>query len=75
MRVMARSSTTSANSQAANRAAVGQEKAKALVMAAIGALVEDGKAEWNRTATGEIEMRLMSGEVFVLGEVSVTRIA
>ncbi|TGV13511.1 hypothetical protein EN816_16650 [Mesorhizobium sp. M8A.F.Ca.ET.173.01.1.1] len=73
MRAMARSPTTGANSQIANGAAV-REDAKALVMAAIGTLVEDGKAEWSRMATGEIELRLVSGEVFVLGEMSVTRV-
>lgn len=75
MRAMARSSTTGANSQIANGAAVNREDAKTLVMAAMGELVEDGQAEWSRTATGEIELRLMSGEVFVLGEMSVTRVA
>ncbi|UCI22025.1 hypothetical protein FJ970_14155 [Mesorhizobium sp. B2-1-8] len=75
MREMARSPTTGANSQIANGEAVNREDAKALVMAAMGELVEDGQAEWSRTATGEIELRLMSGEVFVLGEVSVRRVA
>ncbi|RUW63254.1 hypothetical protein [Mesorhizobium sp. M7A.F.Ca.US.008.03.1.1] len=50
-------------------------EAKSQVMAAIGELVDDGKAEWNHTATGDIELRLLSGEVFVLGEVTVTRVA
>ncbi|MEI9407971.1 hypothetical protein [Mesorhizobium salmacidum] len=75
MRAMARSSTAGANSQIANGAAVSREDAKTLVMAAMGELVEDGKAEWSRTASGEFELRLMTGEVFVLGEVSVTRVA
>lgn len=44
-------------------------------MAAIGGLVDEGRAEWNHTATGEIELRLLSGEVFVLSEMSVTRVA
>ncbi|MBZ9707756.1 hypothetical protein LB543_13590 [Mesorhizobium sp. ESP7-2] len=75
MRAMARSSSTGANSQIANGEAVNREDAKALVMDAMGELVEDGQAEWGRTATGEFELRLMSGEVFVLGEVSVRRVA
>lgn len=50
------------------------QEAKSQVMAAIGGLVDEGKAEWNHTATGDIELRLLSGEVFVLGEVSVTRV-
>ncbi|TIU45271.1 MAG: hypothetical protein E5W19_31195 [Mesorhizobium sp.] len=74
MREMVRSPTTGANSQIANGAAV-REDAKALVMAAIGTLVEDGKAEWSRMANGEFELRLISGEVFLLGEACVTRVA
>lgn len=46
-----------------------------MVMAAIGELVGGGHAEWSRSGTGEIELRLVSGEVFVLGEVSVMRVA
>jgi hypothetical protein len=72
MRTMARSSTAGANSQIANNAAV---SAKSQILAAIGELVDAGQAEWSRTASGEIELRLLSGEVFVLGEVSVTRVA
>jgi len=72
MRTMARSSTAGANSQIANGAAF---NAKSQVLAAIGELVDAGKAEWSRTATDEIELRLVSGEVFLLGEVSVTRVA
>ena len=72
MRTMARSSTACANSQIVNSIAV---DAKSQVLAAIGELVDDGKAEWRRTASGEVELRLLSGEVFVLGEVFVTRVA
>lgn len=72
MRTMARSSTAGANIEIANAAAI---DAKSQVLAAIGELVDHGKAEWTRTATGEVELRLLSGEVFVLGEVTVTRVA
>ncbi|WP_232375773.1 hypothetical protein [Mesorhizobium comanense] len=72
---MARSSATGANIEIANGAAVDLEDAKSRILAAIGELVDEGKAEWHRTGTGEIELRLVSGEVFVLGEVSVTRVA
>jgi len=75
MRTMARSSTSSANIQISGSVAISREDAKSQVLAAIGELVDDGKAEWSRTATGEIELRLVSGEVFVLGETSVTRVA
>ncbi|WP_244730812.1 hypothetical protein [Mesorhizobium sp. 113-3-3] len=69
---MARPSAARAQSQNANGAAI---DAKSRVLAAIGELVDSGKAEWSRTATGEVELRLLSGEVFLLGEVAVTRVA
>ncbi len=72
MRTMATSSAAGANIEIANRGAI---DAKSQVLAAIGGLVDSGKAEWSRTATGEIELRLLSGEVFLLGEVAVTRVA
>lgn len=76
MRTMARSSTAGANIEIANGVAVSRaEDAKSEVLAAIGELVDDGKAEWSRTATGEVELRLLSGEVFLLGDVTVTRVA
>lgn len=76
MRAMARSPTTDANIQTRNAVASRRTPdAKSQVMAAIGRLVDGGKAEWSRTATGDIELRLLSGEVFVLGEITVTRVA
>jgi hypothetical protein len=77
MRAMARSpeSSTDATSQTQSAGSRRAPDAKSLVMATIGALVDDGKAEWNRTANGEIELRLSTGEVFLLGEVFVTRVA
>ncbi|MBZ9854248.1 hypothetical protein LB566_10570 [Mesorhizobium sp. CA13] len=76
MRATARSSITGANSQISGSVAVRRaEDAKSLVMAAIRELVDAGQAEWNRTASGEFELRLLTGEVFLLGEMSVTRVA
>lgn len=77
MRAMPRSpeSSTDATSQAQAAGSRRAPDAKSRVMAAIGELVDDGNAEWNRTATGEIELRLSTGEVFLLGEVFVTRVA
>ncbi|QKD02897.1 hypothetical protein [Mesorhizobium loti] len=75
MRTMARFSTAGANVQNANNATVSREDAKLMVMAAIGELVDAGRAKLSRTATGEVELRLLSGEVFLLGKVSVTRVA
>ena len=77
MRAMARSPESSTDATGQTQAAGSRRApdAKSLVMATVGALVDDGKAEWNRTATGEIELRLLTGEVFLLGEVSITRVA
>jgi hypothetical protein len=77
MRTMARSSEGSTDATSQTQAAGSRRKpdAKSLVLATIGELVDDGKAEWNRTATGEIELRLLTGEVFLLGDVFVTRVA
>ncbi|RUY16119.1 hypothetical protein EN991_12495 [Mesorhizobium sp. M7A.F.Ca.US.005.03.2.1] len=75
MRAMARSPTTDANIQTQAAGSRRAPDAKSRLMTAIGQMVDDGKAEWSRTATGEVELRLSSGEVFVLGEISVTRVA
>lgn len=44
-------------------------------MAWIGGLIQAGHAEWVMLGNGDIELRFMSGEVFHLGETTVTRIA
>ena len=48
------------------------EMSKAFVMAAIGQLVDGDLAEWNRTADGELELRLASGESFLMGDGGIT---
>jgi hypothetical protein len=45
---------------------------RAFVMEAMQRLVDDGLAEWERTAGGELELRLMTGEVFVIGDTGIT---
>lgn len=75
MRAMARSPTTDAKTRNSAAANPRTQDAKSLVMTVIGQMVDNGKAEWNLTATGEIELRLLTGEVFLLGEISVTRLA
>ena len=76
MRAMARSPTTDAKPRGNGTAATPRSQdAKSLVMTAIGELVDGGKAEWNLTTSGEIELRLFTGEVFLLGEFSVARLA
>lgn len=47
---------------------------KILVMNAIQDLVRKGKADWIRTSHGEIELRLHSGQIYLLCERHVIRI-
>ena len=49
--------------------------AKALVMAELARIVEEGAAVIATLESGTIELRLGTGEVFRLGETAVTRIA
>ena len=49
--------------------------AKALVMAELARIVEEGGAVIATLESGTIELRLATGEVFHLGEKVVTRIA
>lgn len=49
--------------------------AKALVMAELARIVEEGGAVTARLESGALELRLATGEIFHLGEETVTRIA
>ena len=49
--------------------------AKALVMAELARIVQEGAAVIATLGSGTIELRLGTGEVFRLGETAVTRIA
>jgi hypothetical protein len=49
--------------------------AKALVMAELARIVEEGAAVIATLESGTIELRLGTGEVFRLGETAVTRVA
>jgi hypothetical protein len=50
------------------------DPAKSLVMRHLGQLVSDGFAEWRTLADNAIELRFMSGEVFLLAEKTITRV-
>jgi hypothetical protein len=50
------------------------DPAKALVMAHIGQFVRDGHAEWTTLDNGDVELRLFSGEVFLLADATMTRV-
>jgi hypothetical protein len=45
---------------------------KAFVMEAIRRLVDGGLAEWDRTEDGELELRLVTGETFIVGDAGIT---
>jgi hypothetical protein len=49
--------------------------AKALVMAELARIVEEGGAIIDTLESGTLELRLATGEIFHLGEGTVTRIA
>jgi hypothetical protein len=43
-------------------------------MSHIGQLVSDGYAEWSLLDNGDVELRFLSGEVFVLADTTITRV-
>ena len=51
------------------------DTAKALVMNYIGQLVADGYAEWDMLENGDVQLRCRSGEIFLLAETVIVRIA
>ena len=51
------------------------DPAKALVIASLSGLVSRGHAQWRSLRNGDVELRLATGEVFLLGDRSVTRTA
>jgi hypothetical protein len=51
------------------------EAAKALVMAQVACIVEEGRAAMTRLESDLLELRFTTGEVFHLGDEGITRIA
>ena len=47
---------------------------KALVMSYIGQFINDGYAEWSLLDNDDVELRFLSGEVFLLGDTTITRV-
>jgi hypothetical protein len=43
-------------------------------MTYLGQLVRDGFAEWRMLENGDVELRLFSGEVFLLADATIARI-
>src|SRR5690348_1488673 len=50
------------------------ELAKVVVFNALLRLVENGLAVWRRNAGDELELQVVSGEVFALGDTGITRV-
>ncbi|QTH22914.1 hypothetical protein HRJ34_05200 [Rhizorhabdus wittichii] len=55
--------------------AMANDPHRAAVLERIGRMVDDGLAEWSLLAGGEIRLRLLSGEVFLLGTDDIFRLA
>jgi hypothetical protein len=51
------------------------DPAKALVMSCVGEFVSCGHAEWSLLDNGTVELRFLTGEIFLLGDQTVTRMA
>jgi hypothetical protein len=54
---------------------VGEEHAKAVVMAEIARILEEGRAAMTRLESSVLELRFTTGELFHLGDEGITRIA
>ncbi len=50
------------------------DAAKALFMTEVARIVEEGRGELERLESGTLELRLTTGEIYQLGEQSITRI-
>jgi hypothetical protein len=51
------------------------DAAKTFVMTYIGLLVADGYAEWDMLENGDVQLRCHSGEIFLLAETMIVRVA
>jgi len=51
------------------------DPAKALVMTHIGQFVRDGYAEWAMLDNGDVKLWFFSGEIFLLADATMTRLA
>lgn len=50
------------------------ELPKVIVFDALSRLVKNGLAVWHRNAGAKLELQLVSGEVFALGDIGLTRV-
>jgi len=56
-------------------AVVRPDAAKARVMACFRELVAGGHADWQALEDGNVRLRLRTGEVYLLGQTTITRLA
>ncbi len=52
-----------------------QARPSELVRSSVDGLVRDGFATWRRRETGDTELLVVTGEIFLFGETTITRIA
>lgn len=57
-----------------SRALLHEEPGKALVMDYLAQIVAAGLAEWDTLSSGNVWVRFRTGETFLLGETTITRL-
>lgn len=53
----------------------GDDPAKTLVMTYLSQFVNDGYAEWHTRDDGDLELRFVTGEIFLMADTTMTRLA
>jgi hypothetical protein len=56
-------------------ARLGDDPAKTLVMMYLSQFVNDGYAEWHARDDGDFELRFVTGEIFLMADTTMTRLA
>ena len=56
-------------------ARLGDDPAKPLVMMYLSQFVNDGYAEWHARDDGDLELRFATGEIFLMTDTTMTRLA
>lgn len=56
-------------------ARAGDDPSKSLVVMYLSQFVNDGYAEWHTRDDGDLELRFVTGEIFLLADTTMTRLA
>lgn len=56
-------------------ARAGDDPSKSLVMTYLSQFVNDGYAEWHARDDGYLELRFVTGEIFLMADTTMTRLA